>query len=381
MKLRLVLCRSNPIVHDPRVEKVAGTLKRAGYGVLLLGWDRTGVLPQEEMIDEIPCYRLQIKANSAEGIYNLPHVIRFQLGLLYWLIRHRNDYDLIHACDFDTILPALTCAKLWKKKVVYDIFDVYADMLRKIPKRIIAMIRRVDLWAITKADGVIQADDSRMDQIAGARPKFYTVVYNSPLDLLGNFERKPGSPPGYLRVSYIGLLQFERGLFDLIDVISKHAEWELDLGGSGPEEVKIRDRIRNYPNTRWHGQIPYMKALDLNVASDAMVAIFNPALPNHRYSSSNKLFEAMMLKKPIIVARNTNMDRIVQIHHCGIVINYGDQSALEAALHQLAQDPDLRQQLGENGRLGYEQVYNWEKMQLRLLDFYAEILRPECESV
>lgn len=375
MTPRLVICRSNPIAPDPRVEKVARTLKQAGYGVLILGWDRTGNFPREEQIRGVTCLRLQIKANSPTGIYNIPYLIRWQWGLFSWLIRHRKDYDLIHACDFDTILPALACAKLYKKKVIYDIFDVYAYMLRRIPKMIKAMIHRVDLWAINQADGVIQADDSRMDQIAGARPKCYTVVYNSPLDLLGTFERKPGSPPGYLRVSYIGLLQFERGLFDLIEVISKHEEWELDLGGSGPEEAEIRDEIQSYPNIHWHGQIPYAKTLDLNAASDAMIAIFNPDLPNHRYSSSNKLFEAMMLKKPIIVARNTNMDRIVQIHECGIVINYGNRSDLEAALHQLAQDPDLRQQLGENGRLGYEQVYNWEIMQSRLQDFYAEILR------
>lgn len=376
MQPRLVLCRSNPIAPDPRVEKVAHTLKKAGFGVLILGWDRTGKFPQEEQIQGVTCLRLQIEASSPAGIYNLPYLIRWQWGLLSWLISHRDEYDLIHACDFDTILPALTCAKLYKKKVVYDIFDVYAYMLRRTPKMIKTMIHRVDLWAINQADGVIQADESRMDQIAGSRPKCYTVVYNSPPDLLCTFDRKPGSPPGYLRVSYIGLLQFERGLFDLIEVISKHEEWELDLGGSGPEEAEIRDQIRSYPNIRWHGQIPYANTLDMNVASDAMIAIFNPSLPNHRYSSSNKLFEAMMLKKPIIVARNTNMDRIVEMHDCGIVIDYGDRIALEVALDLLAEDPDLRQKLGENGRLGYEQVYNWESMELRLLDLYKEVLRP-----
>ncbi len=375
MNSRVVLCRSNPIAPDPRVEKVARTLKQAGYEVLLLGWERTGKLPQEEQIDGIPCFRLHIEAENEEGIQNLPGVLRWQWGLLNWLIQHRQEYDLIHACDFDTILPALACAKFYRKKVVYDIFDFYVDMLRKIPKAIKTIIRRLDLWAIDQADGVILADDSRMDQIAGAQPRHWVVIYNSPQDLLDSIKQHPRSPSGNLRVSYVGLLQHERGLFDLIGVISKHTEWELDLGGSGPEQEIILDRIRNYPNIHWHGRIPYDKTIDLNSAADVMIAVFDPAIANHRYSSSNKLFEAMMLQKPIIVARETNMDRIVRNHNCGIAIDYRDQAALEAALHKLAQDPEFRRQLGENGRRAYEKYYNWEEMQIRLLNFYSEALR------
>jgi glycosyltransferase involved in cell wall biosynthesis len=247
-------------------------------------------------------------------------------------------------------------------------------MLRKTPQMIKTVIRWMDLWAIEQADGVILADESRKEQIAGSQPKLLEVVYNSPQDQLESLEGQPGSQVGFLRVSYIGLLQYERGLFDLIEVISKHPDWMLDLGGSGPEKEIIRDRIRSCSNINWHGFIPHEKTLELNAAADVMIAIFDPAIPNNRYSSSNKLFEAMMLQKPIVVARNTNMDKIVENHDCGIIIEYGNLGALEAALHNLAQDPGLRQQLGENARLAYEQFFNWEEMQARLLNFYTEIL-------
>ena len=51
---------------------------------------------------------------------------------------------MVHACDFDTILPALMCKWLWKIKVIYDIFDFYADHLRATPNLIKRMIRAVD---------------------------------------------------------------------------------------------------------------------------------------------------------------------------------------------------------------------------------------------
>jgi len=375
MTYRVVICRSNPIAPDTRVEKEALTLSQSGYNVTLVGWDRESKLSYENLVQGIRYFRLNIPVKDAEGINNLSSILRWQIGLYKWLVTHTHEYDVIHACDFDTILPALLSSKIFRKKVIYDIFDFYADMLRKTPKLIINIIHRMDIWAINQADGVILADNSRNEQIVGSQPKSCIIIYNSPPDLLVSKNQPAISPAGRLKLSYIGLLQIERGIFDLVEVLSRHMEWELELGGYGPEEEKIRDQVEGVSNIHWHGRIPHEKALDLNNASDVMIAIFDPSIPNNRYASSNKLFEAMMLKKPIIVARNTNMDRIVQKYDCGIIIDYGDQSGLEEALQDLAQDPEHRQRLGDNGRYGYEQVFNWEAMQKRLNKFYNELLR------
>jgi glycosyltransferase involved in cell wall biosynthesis len=375
MTYRVVICRSNPIAPDTRVEKEALTLSQSGYNVTLVGWDRESKLSYENLVQGIRYFRLNIPVKDAEGINNLSSILRWQIGLFKWLVTHTHEYDVIHACDFDTILPALLSSKIFRKKVIYDIFDFYADMLRKTPKLIINIIHRMDIWAINQADGVILADHSRNEQIAGSQPKRSIIIYNSPRDLMCSINYQAISPVGRLKLSYIGLLQYERGIFDLIEVLSKHVQWELELGGYGPEEEKIRDKVEGISNIHWHGRIPHHRALELNSASDVMIAIFDPSIPNNRYASSNKLFEAMMLNKPIIVARNTNMDRIVQEHECGIIMDYGDQSGLEEALQDLAQDPDQRQRLGENGRISYEQLFNWEVMEIRLKNFYSEILR------
>ena len=76
MKPRIVICRSNPIAPDPRVEKEARALKQAGYRITLIGWDRTGLLPKEDDIDGNRCYRLQIKAKYAAGMLNFPQLLR-----------------------------------------------------------------------------------------------------------------------------------------------------------------------------------------------------------------------------------------------------------------------------------------------------------------
>ena len=189
-KARVLILRSNPIAPDPRVEKVARALQRFGYSVTALGWDRTARLPVEEQADGFKIIRMPIRAEYGNGLANLPNLLRWQWGLFSWLMKHHAEFDIIHACDFDTILPALWCKQRWGQTVVYDIFDFYADHLRRTPGWIKNWIRTMDLKSIDRADALILVDDARITQIAGARPKKMIVVYNSPEDVK---RRGPGN--------------------------------------------------------------------------------------------------------------------------------------------------------------------------------------------
>ncbi len=368
---RVLFCRSNPVAPDPRVEKEADALTQAGYAVTILCWDRTASLPPDDTVLGLPCHRLPVAAEYASGIHNLPALLRWQWGMTRWLWRHRGEFDIIHACDFDTVLPALFCKWFCRKRLVYDIFDFYADHLRATPAWIKRLIRWLDLRIINRADALILADDSRWEQIAGTHPRHSAVIYNSPPDQSPPPTGRDAHPA--LQLAYIGLLQVERGLFEMVNVLRRHPDWYLDLAGFGGDEAALREETESAPNIRWHGRIPYARALALSAAADLLFATYDPAIPNHRYSSPNKLFEAMMLGKPILVAAGTNMDRIVQAENCGVVVPYGDESALEAALQHLAENPQLRRELGENARRAYETRYGWPQMRRRLQQLYADL--------
>jgi glycosyltransferase involved in cell wall biosynthesis len=370
---RVLFCRSNPIAPDPRVEKEARCLNGAGYSVTVLGWDRSGLLPVGESIGNVQVIRLRIRSGYARGLMNLIPLLRWQCQLLSWLIRSRGRYDLIHACDFDTILPALIYRALFKKKVVYDIFDFYADHLRATPQWIKRLIRSVDYWAINGANAVILADDSRRMQIVGSRPKRLTVIYNSPEDISPNPPQTSTSGDTTLRISYVGLIQVERGLLQVLEVMRRHPKWKLDLAGFGGDEVTILDKAKDLANVKWHGRIPYHVSIELSANADVLFALYDPGIPNHRFSSPNKVFEAMMLGKPIIVARNTNMDRIVEKADAGLVVEYGDVAALEKAFLRMENEPDYRLQLGRNSRHVYEQEYSWTVAKERLLELYLSL--------
>lgn len=375
---RILILRSNPIDPDPRVEKIARALSKHGYVVTALGWDRSGELPATDAADGFQILRLPLREAYRKGLGNLSGMLCWQWALLGWLRNHRATFDVLHACDFDTILPALYCKRFMGKRVVYDIFDFYADFLRRTPGWLKRLIAALDRRAINAADGVILADDSRVEQIRGTHPRNLAVVYNSPEDVpAGKLPEYSPAPAGELRVAYVGLLQIERGIFEMLEVFSRHPTWRLDIGGFGGEQEQIVARIHQLPNVTFHGRLSYDQTLALSRRADALFATYDPAIPNHRFSSPNKVFEAMMLAKPILTAQGTNADRIALDAGNGLVVHYGSTAELEAACLELANDPARRLALGSAGRAAYEKTYSWDRMSQRLYDLYAKIVPLE----
>lgn len=367
----VMILRSNPVAPDPRVEKEARALHQAGYNVVVVAWDRTASLPRIEERCYARIERVALTARFGLGLKNLIPLLRWQVGLLVSLWKHRRDYEIIHACDFDTVLPALVMKWLYAKKVVYDVFDFYADMIQGVPAFIRDIIRSVDLWVMRKVDALILVDEVRMQQIGSGCPERLELIYNSPETCPLPAPVPMGTP---LRIAYVGLLQVDRGLLVMLNVLRRHPEWELDLAGFGRDDALIRGAAEGLANVRISGRIPYAEALELYARSDVMFATYNPSVPNHRYSSANKLFEAMMLGKPIIVARGTSMDRIVEGHQVGFVVDYGDVDQLERALEEIASwDCDRRRKFSTHARSVYMEHFAWGKMATRLINLYRRV--------
>ena len=52
---------------------------------------------------------------------------------------------------------------------------------------------------------------------------------------------------------------------------------------------------------------------------------------------------------------------------------YGDIEAIKNAILSLKNDLNLRRCLGSNGRRAYEQKYNWNIMEMRLMEAYSKL--------
>ena len=83
----------------------------------------------------------------------------------------------------------------------------------------------------------------------------------------------------------------------------------------------------------------------------------------------NKIFQFMILQKPVVVSNTGPMMRIVNDAECGLVFKERDPQSLAETIIQLADD-NLRQQLGENAKRAVEDRYNWKETVKALLNLY-----------
>jgi len=147
----------------------------------------------------------------------------------------------------------------------------------------------------------------------------------------------------------------------------------LLVAGHGPDEATLLPRIESSPAARFLGNVPYEEVLDWTAMADAVVALYDPAIPGNRLASPNKLFEAMMFGKPVIVSDGTRMAEIVRTQGCGLIVTYGDRKALQSALERLMLSPEDTAVMGARGRAAYAANYTWAAMSNRLVKAYAEL--------
>ncbi len=385
MNKRIVFLRTNAIAPCPRVEKPALALRQAGYETHIVGWDRSGI-GKDAACNAVLVTRLAIPSVFGSGIRNLVPLLRWQLALTQWLFANRRDYDGIQACDLDTVVPALLAKMLMGKRVVYDIADFYVES-RYVPRQLQAFARGLEWWAMRRADAVILADESRRKQLGNVQPRRLEFIYNTPPVRKEKEKRRKGEEeiqeeedssfilhPSSFAVGFIGILSVVRGLEQLIEVIGRNANWHLTLGGFGEDEQELRTQAEGVANVEFLGRVEYARCLEIYAEVDAIVITYDPAIPNHRCSSPNKLFEAMMLGKPVIVAEGTGMDALVRQYDLGFVVPYGDTSALQSALAEIANwDTAQKTAFACRVRDTYTQHFSWELMESRLLALYDSV--------
>lgn len=371
---KVVFLRSTSIINDSRATKEINTLIKNGYDVLVLGWDRDGFAKKNENEDK--GYKIDLFTKKAEygaGIKNLISLFLFQIWLFIKLLVNSSKYSIIHSCDFDTAIPAKCIAKIKNKKLVYDIFDYYTHS-HKVPKKLEKKIEKSEIKVINKADFTIICNEGRYKQIEKAKPKKVIVIHNTP-SIPENFKELPSVIKQHnnkIKIVYVGILQGDRLLEEIASKIKEHPDIELHIGGFGRFSELFEELSKQCNNVFYYGKMKYADVLKLESECDILFATYNPEIRNHKFSAPNKIYEAMALKKPIIVCKNTGIDKIIDDKKLGISIEYSADDFIRA-VKTLESTEEERNKIGQNGRKEYETNYSWEIMEERLLCAYSEL--------
>ena len=204
--------------------------------------------------------------------------------------------------------------------------------------------------------------------------------YRGPLTVLPQFGVDPAifTPASHprgadapLRIGYAGGLLPEKGLDLLLRACAAlHGAWQLVLVGEGEShatlvalaaQLGIADRVRFAPRLESHAMPAFYQNLDVFV------------LPSRTISSWKEQFgrvliEAMAAAVAVVGSSSGEIPNV--LGEAGLCFAEGDVDALRGQLQRLQDDPELRVQLGQSGRMRVLAHYTMQQIAAQTVEVY-----------
>ncbi len=176
-------------------------------------------------------------------------------------------------------------------------------------------------------------------------------------------------------VTYLGRLTVDKGIHRFLDAVAELAttgEVVGVVGGVGPEEARVRARLRDDP--RLSGRVRYLGP----VAEEEKPALLGQSdvfvLPSTSDTSSIALLEAMACGAAVIAPDDGGAAELVVDGETGRRAAVRSPGALSAVLAELVGDPAARRRLAARGREQVVRTGSLDAMARRFISLYAHLL-------
>jgi glycosyltransferase involved in cell wall biosynthesis len=358
---------------DPRVEKEVLSLTNHGFKVTILAWDREKAFDDFESLGNRTICKLRLRAPYNSLVISSYYPL-FWLWVLSKLLRMHP--AVVHADNLDSVVPALLYRLLRPRtKVLFDVSDSYAMLVRPRSRILSNIILCVELFAASMSDAFTTVSSNQLAVFEAANLRRVRIVMNTPLPAYWLEPRVQSKKQMSFRIVYAGIIIEDRGLLQLCEATKELDDIELIVAGR-INSRKMLTKITEFSNVDYVGQLSHEEALQLQASADLIPVLYDLKTPINRIAMPNKIFEAMMLGVPIIT-NVTHLVDIVKDFQCGLAVDYNNVETVKQAILYLKDHPEIGLQMGVNGKKAFEQKFNWNIMEERLLNLYDQLLSAD----
>ena len=176
-----------------------------------------------------------------------------------------------------------------------------------------------------------------------------------------------------VNILFLGALVTRKGIFELVDAVKnlneKNLLEEYDvkfiIGGTGKEERKIKDKIREY---KLNDYVKLVGWIDKDRKEELLTTSHGFVLPSHNEGLPIAILEAISYGLPVISTKVGSIDEAVINNYNGFLIEPKVVEDLEDALIKIIKSYSLRSEQGENSRKLAIEKFNDDK-------YFEEITR------
>lgn len=220
---------------------------------------------------------------------------------------------------------------------------------------------------------------------AGISPTKISVVPNGAdldkfsLTVKGENVRKRYHLDDKIIVGFVGSLKIWHGVDNLIKslriAVAKNNRLHCLIVGNLDDYPDIHNLINAEEMSDYvtlTGNIPY-SSIPKHIAAMDITTVPYPNIENF-YFSPMKLFEYMAMAKPVIASRIGQIDEVIRHRGNGYLVKPGDLQELAQGILELADNAELREQIGKNARKTVEENYTWIKNAQAIRNIYETLL-------
>ena len=281
----------------------------------------------------------------------------FQHTIVTFLYRLRRRIPHLIAMDGTPLWYAEN--NLWYAHPHFDPGSIMARVKRKITQSVYAGAFRLLPMSLGVKESLIRDYNMREDRVDVVPPGIDLTKWNGP-DRNALTNRRNGHP---LNVIFVGADFLRKGG----DILAKVASVE--------EFRNVHFHFVTKTFSGPHGPNVFIHS-DMTINGNSLIDLYRTAdvfvLPTRADSHSLASLEAMAMGLPVITTPVGGIVDIVNDGETGLLVPTDDLPALTDRLRLLLQNPELRFQLGRNGRAHVERTFNLERNAAKIVDLLNE---------
>jgi phosphatidylinositol alpha 1,6-mannosyltransferase len=243
---------------------------------------------------------------------------------------------------------------------------------------VLAVLRRF----YRRCDAIFAPSDSMAQLLRDQRMNFDVGIWTRGIDReIFNPERRDmawrrslGIADDEPVIGFTGRLVMEKGLDVFSDAIDRLARrgvrHKVLIVGEGPARDWFEKRL---PNACFVG---FQSGTDLGRAVASMDVLFNPSVTE---TFGNVTLEAMATGLPVVAARATGSESLVEDRVTGRLVRPGAVDAFCEALAHYCRDEQARIEAGTAGEM-VSRHYGWDEVNQALVDAYLRVVRQHNEG-
>ncbi len=314
------LLRCNSILADSRVLKYIAFYKESNLEYRIIGWDRSG---EGVKIDNAILY--EKKSGYRVGGFKAAYYRAMWMWFIIVTLSKEKKVEKIHACDLDTVFPAIIYKLIFNHKavVIFDVFDWFSDNLGDQNAIIRAVFKFMEKVSVNNSDYILICEPERREQIPYKLKTEPLVLPNIPSFnefsfLSENDEYKFDND--LFTFAYVGSFIYDRFLMELLQM-TEEGRINLLIAGYGDQDLYQKClSLQGCPNFKYLGKVEYKKSLNIMYNADIIYAMYCKMSRNNVFAAPNKYYEAMLLGKPIISTKGTILEKKITHNKIGYVI-------------------------------------------------------------